>query len=305
MGKCGDKQWPYVVNGMCCKTGTTPVVLAGGTTVLCCPEGADCALIKPTACQLEYYNPRPNGADDPPSISTIFTRRGLDRCGALCCPWGYVCDDKIVGGTAPVCRMLDDQSRQPDGAPCTSIPTTSSIPVPSGPVPSIPQPSMPEPSMPEPSMPEPSMSTPSIPQTSTPEPSTSVDTATTITTIITTSAGAATTTESGSTPTSSAPGTGTETPSSSSGPQLGSGAIAGVVVGLFAVVGFVVIVVFRGRPAWPWKRRRPNSTHGSVHPDDYNDAAVLRVVGMTMSRPTVTEFIARSSGEQSHRNPRH
>ncbi|KAI1828409.1 hypothetical protein F4861DRAFT_181199 [Xylaria intraflava] len=122
MAKCGDADWPVIVNGMCCNKDKDPVELAGGTTLLCCPHGADCTIIEPLSCNLTLYNPHPVGLN-PPNVSTIYTDGELPPCGLGCCAWGYNCNESEH--SFDVCVMDDDQSYQPDGEPAISTISTS------------------------------------------------------------------------------------------------------------------------------------------------------------------------------------
>ncbi|KAI1267303.1 hypothetical protein F5Y18DRAFT_444206 [Xylariaceae sp. FL1019] len=126
MTKCGDQGWPIVTNGMCCSTSAHPIVLAGGTTVLCCPQD-DCTEIHTISCDisLQVLNPDPKDDEDPPNIQTTFTDEDLVNCGSGCCPWGYSCKtSKVNGQEVPDCVMKPDQDHQPDGKP--GISSTSS-----------------------------------------------------------------------------------------------------------------------------------------------------------------------------------
>lgn len=126
MAKCGDPNWDWVLNGMCCDKSTkTPVILAGGTTILCCPSGHDCSLINIITCDLALQNPHPVGRD-PPVVATIYTDKKLATCSAGCCPWGYTCSigNPEYESKGPVCIMNMNQSIQPDGKPFTYLPLT-------------------------------------------------------------------------------------------------------------------------------------------------------------------------------------
>ncbi|KAI2638286.1 hypothetical protein GGS21DRAFT_488997 [Xylaria nigripes] len=125
IGKCGDDQWPFIINGMCCAEDTQPIVLAGGTSVICCPHDADCTTIEPTTCQLDDYNPVPEGKN-PPEIATIFKGKDLPKCGLGCCIWGYDC---LTYNMKRVCNLSDDQVHQPDGKPFTSVSSSSTTSV--------------------------------------------------------------------------------------------------------------------------------------------------------------------------------
>ncbi|KAI0166618.1 hypothetical protein GGR57DRAFT_510229 [Xylariaceae sp. FL1272] len=122
MTKCGDQGWPIVTNGMCCSDAAHPIVLAGGTTVLCCPQ-EDCTEIEPINCDinLQVLNPHPEDDEDPPNIQTTFTSEALVNCGGGCCPWGYSCKtNKVNGQQVTDCVMKADQDHQPDGKPAIS-----------------------------------------------------------------------------------------------------------------------------------------------------------------------------------------
>ncbi|KAI8628613.1 hypothetical protein F5Y19DRAFT_107374 [Xylariaceae sp. FL1651] len=125
MPECGDPGWPFVVNGMCCQNTTFPLVLAGRTTVVCCPSDGSCAVIAPMSCDLRLYDPRGGGGGgSPPVVETIFTDMDLSECGEDCCPWGYSC---VTQDGHNVCNRMANQSLQPDGKPFTSLASTSAV----------------------------------------------------------------------------------------------------------------------------------------------------------------------------------
>jgi hypothetical protein len=126
MPQCGDDGWPFVINGMCCISQAIPQILAGGTTVICCPDtdSGNCSMIKTISCDLSLSNPHPE-TGDPPVIQTIFTDGELPQCDDGCCPWGYRCSESSSYGY--YCARNDDQSHQPNGDDFTILPTTTAV----------------------------------------------------------------------------------------------------------------------------------------------------------------------------------
>ncbi|KLU87647.1 hypothetical protein MAPG_06642 [Magnaporthiopsis poae ATCC 64411] len=93
-GISGHRQCPGsgVPAGFCCSASDACMMLAGGTTVLCCPQGDNCARIKPISCDVKLQNP----ASHPESVvkTNVFNVE-LATCDNGCCPFGYTCSDKI------------------------------------------------------------------------------------------------------------------------------------------------------------------------------------------------------------------
>lgn len=104
---CADKKLAScpseVPENFCCPDETKCIVLAGGTTALCCPEGKTCDRISPITCNLALQD-----ADRIPNagVKTTALDGELGKCGSGCCPFGYSCDDDK-------CIMDDDQSEAP------------------------------------------------------------------------------------------------------------------------------------------------------------------------------------------------
>ncbi|KAI1774029.1 hypothetical protein F4818DRAFT_89119 [Hypoxylon cercidicola] len=116
--KCTESGLP---DNFCCETGSTCLVLAGGTTVLCCPEGSTCAKISAITCDITLQDASTNPAAE---IKTTALDSVLETCGSQCCPFGYHCDGTI-------CIKDDDQSQKPDPAPKpTGTSTPASLPTP-------------------------------------------------------------------------------------------------------------------------------------------------------------------------------
>ncbi|KAI8954273.1 hypothetical protein F4801DRAFT_595686 [Xylaria longipes] len=106
----------------CCSTGSTCNLLAGGTTILCCPQGSDCATIQPISCTISLQDP---AANPKAQVKTTVLDGKLPTCGKGCCPFGYHCDANNAN-----CVMDTDQSKKPgqtSSAPAT-ISHTSSVP---------------------------------------------------------------------------------------------------------------------------------------------------------------------------------
>lgn len=101
----------------CCPRTATCQLLARGTTLVCCPEGSDCAKIQPITCDLAQQDPKLH--PDAP-IKTTALAGTLPKCGDLCCPFGYECtgDNK--------CRVSANQNSGPKQSTTTSSPSTTS-----------------------------------------------------------------------------------------------------------------------------------------------------------------------------------
>ncbi|KAI1127687.1 hypothetical protein F5Y10DRAFT_189145 [Nemania abortiva] len=101
----------------CCSTGSTCTVLAGGTTVLCCPKGGDCSTIQTISCTLSLQDPAKNPTAQ---VKTTELKGKLPTCGKGCCPFGYHCED--ANGD---CIMDADQSKKPGQTSSVSSPTAT------------------------------------------------------------------------------------------------------------------------------------------------------------------------------------
>lgn len=93
-----------------CPKDATCIPLAGDTTVLCCPEGIDCDLIRPIVCDISQQDPAKHA--DAPIKTTVFDAE-MEKCGGSCCPFGYSCSDQ--DGTTQ-CVKDQDQSQRPKGS---------------------------------------------------------------------------------------------------------------------------------------------------------------------------------------------
>ncbi|KAI1083269.1 hypothetical protein F5B20DRAFT_454221 [Whalleya microplaca] len=117
--KCSQDGLP---DNFCCEKGKNCLVLAGKTTVLCCPDTSDCATIGPVTCNLSLQDPVANPKAE---IKTTVLDGKLSTCGTGCCPYGYTCDGHN-------CVMDKDQTKKPDGSggsqpsPTSTTATTAS-----------------------------------------------------------------------------------------------------------------------------------------------------------------------------------
>jgi hypothetical protein len=85
--QCKNADFP---DYFCCKSSETCIALAGNTTVLCCPKGADCLRIQPVPCDIALQD----GVKNPDAVVKTTALGGtLIRCGTQCCPFGYSCRD--------------------------------------------------------------------------------------------------------------------------------------------------------------------------------------------------------------------
>lgn len=103
---CGNGTPDY----FCCPSDTTCLVVAAGSTALCCPKGASCDVISTIICDISAQDVV-KSPDSP--IHTTKLDESLPICGEKCCPFGYKCR----GASACV---LDEESR-------TSSSSTSKI----------------------------------------------------------------------------------------------------------------------------------------------------------------------------------
>ncbi|KAK3389391.1 hypothetical protein B0H63DRAFT_98342 [Podospora didyma] len=76
---------PAFIPGFTCPTSSTCQLLAGNTTLLCCPQGANCRSIQPISCDLQQQTL----ADAP--VKTTAVLGTMVQCDNGCCPFGYSC----------------------------------------------------------------------------------------------------------------------------------------------------------------------------------------------------------------------
>ncbi|GAB1310902.1 Mid2 domain-containing protein [Madurella fahalii] len=109
--RCREADLP---DNFCCPSGSNCLVLAGNTTVLCCPEDSDCERIEPLPCNLALQD-----AELHPDAVIKTTALGgtMDRCADQCCPFGYSCRDDE-------CIMDENQNAAP--IETTTRPSTTS-----------------------------------------------------------------------------------------------------------------------------------------------------------------------------------
>ncbi|KAI0136614.1 hypothetical protein BJ170DRAFT_589587 [Xylariales sp. AK1849] len=124
---CGDPSYTKcpqagLPDDFCCASGNSCIVLAGATTILCCPEG-DCDAIQPIICDLAQQDA---STHPQASIKTTVLTGILPTCGNnTCCPFGYSCDGDDG------CVKDKDQSKKPDSTSSgtgSSATATSSTP---------------------------------------------------------------------------------------------------------------------------------------------------------------------------------
>ncbi|KAK4205290.1 hypothetical protein QBC40DRAFT_271440 [Triangularia verruculosa] len=112
--ECGNANVP---SSFCCPSGSKCLVLAGNSTVVCCPNTSTCQKLRPISCDLELQD-----AEKAPDsvIKTTALGGSLPKCGSECCPFGYAC----VNGE---CVMNSDQRAAPS-QPSTPSSRPSSTP---------------------------------------------------------------------------------------------------------------------------------------------------------------------------------
>ncbi|KAI1420600.1 hypothetical protein F5Y12DRAFT_107548 [Xylaria sp. FL1777] len=111
----------------CCAAGSSCDVLAGATTVLCCPDDSDCSTIEIINCNISLQDPV---AHPQAAVKTTELDGELPVCGKGCCPFGYHCDTNNAN-----CVKDEDQSQKPGatlGAPSTTPSAHPSSTTPTG-----------------------------------------------------------------------------------------------------------------------------------------------------------------------------
>ncbi|KAK0673240.1 hypothetical protein QBC41DRAFT_395536 [Cercophora samala] len=122
--ECGNANVP---SSFCCPAGDRCLVLAGNTTVVCCPNGSTCQKLRPIDCNIELQD-----ADKAPDsvIKTTALGGSLPKCGSECCPYGYSCvNGECVMNTNQ--NAAPSQSSTPSSRPSTtptSKPSTTASP---------------------------------------------------------------------------------------------------------------------------------------------------------------------------------
>ncbi|KAK8180296.1 uncharacterized protein BKA78DRAFT_300392 [Phyllosticta capitalensis] len=63
------------------------------TTVICCPDGQACNLIRPITCDISQQNATLHPSN---AVHTTNLTATLTQCGSKCCPQGYECNDNLL-----------------------------------------------------------------------------------------------------------------------------------------------------------------------------------------------------------------
>ncbi|KAG6037313.1 hypothetical protein E4U41_005185 [Claviceps citrina] len=113
-------------SAFCCETGRRCMLLAGGSTVMCCPSDSSCEAIRPITCDVGAQNPDANLMAP---IKTLAQKSRLPRCAAngSCCPFGFTCADD-----GKLCLKDQDQSQTPDGYIAAANPASAAVPISTG-----------------------------------------------------------------------------------------------------------------------------------------------------------------------------
>ncbi|PSS23093.1 hypothetical protein M430DRAFT_26027 [Amorphotheca resinae ATCC 22711] len=118
---CGDPAYTQcsqagLPSNFCCGPSSDCVVLAANTTVLCCPSGSSCSVIKSITCDITQQN-----ATAHPDISLMTTALTgtLPTCGTGCCPFGYSCNSDNN------CVINANQDTAPDSSTSSSSSATA------------------------------------------------------------------------------------------------------------------------------------------------------------------------------------
>ncbi|KAK8158824.1 hypothetical protein IWX90DRAFT_11410 [Phyllosticta citrichinensis] len=104
LSQCGSK-FP---DSFCCPAKTHCLGFQGdegskgtSTTVICCPEGQDCNLIRPITCDISQQNASLHPSN---AVHTTNLTATLTECGSKCCPFGYECNNNQL------CAIADTSS---------------------------------------------------------------------------------------------------------------------------------------------------------------------------------------------------
>lgn len=108
--RCHDTKLP---SNFCCPKSSTCISLDDSTSALCCPDG-ECALIQPIVCDVSLQNAATNPKNP---LMTTKLDKDLPKCGDLCCPHGYSCQD------GKTCRK-DEATSTTSSASTSSTQTT-------------------------------------------------------------------------------------------------------------------------------------------------------------------------------------
>ena len=102
-----------------CPSGQTCIWLAGNSTVLCCPEGANCDRIQPITCIISQLDASKSPGN---LVKSIALDVALPSCGEdTCCPFGFECD------ADQKCGKMADQSQLPQGHALVASSSLSTI----------------------------------------------------------------------------------------------------------------------------------------------------------------------------------
>ncbi|CAG8978131.1 hypothetical protein HYALB_00000804 [Hymenoscyphus albidus] len=112
---CANTKLP---DNFCCPPVSTCLELAGSTTLLCCPAGADCSAIQAVSCDITQQNATLHQNN---ILKTTALGNAMETCGAGCCPFGFHCNGTI-------CSIDGTQDAKPTRLPASS-PTSSNTPI--------------------------------------------------------------------------------------------------------------------------------------------------------------------------------
>jgi len=74
----------------CCPPTSVCYLLAANTTLLCCPAGENCSVVKPITCDMTVQD----STLHPDNILKTTELNGTPpACGGSCCPFGYTCNN--------------------------------------------------------------------------------------------------------------------------------------------------------------------------------------------------------------------
>ncbi|KAI0396686.1 hypothetical protein F5Y17DRAFT_76883 [Xylariaceae sp. FL0594] len=233
----------------CCAKGASCSLLAGGTTVLCCPDGSDCGTIKAISCTISLQDAT---ANPEAGVKTTALDKELPTCGKGCCPFGYHCD-----GGGDNCVKDDDQTKKP-GETTSPSSSSSSSPSSSSSSSSSIAPSSSSSTSPSPSASSPSSSSSAISSRPPGPTATAQSSTTTLETQVHPTSSSTTAVAAGGGQETAIPST--ETPTTSAAQTLNTAAIIGGVVGGIAVIlliaGAFWLVRHKRKKAEEERRRR-------------------------------------------------
>ncbi|KAK8237361.1 hypothetical protein IWZ00DRAFT_445556 [Phyllosticta capitalensis] len=92
------------------------------TTVICCPDGQACNLIRPITCDISQQNATLHPSN---AVHTTNLTATLTQCGSKCCPQGYECNDNLLSASASATATATLSSATPSSTAVASASSTT------------------------------------------------------------------------------------------------------------------------------------------------------------------------------------